>query len=49
MSEPATPSLTVAGRLAQTGTVALTADQQADRPRRGELRIYFGAAPGVGK
>jgi two-component system sensor histidine kinase KdpD len=24
-------------------------DEQQDRPRRGELRIYLGAAPGVGK
>src|SRR5882757_6513119 len=53
---PLTPPAWLAG-LAQTDTVALTADQAADqaadptagRPRRGELRIYFGAAPGVGK
>ena len=40
--------------MAQTGLVELTTQPEAepsrrDEPRRGELRIYFGAAPGVGK
>ncbi len=40
--------------MAQTGFVELTTEPVAeaprrDEPRRGELRIYFGAAPGVGK
>jgi two-component system sensor histidine kinase KdpD len=40
--------------MAQTGGVELTTQPAAgsprrDEPRRGELRIYFGAAPGVGK
>ena len=46
MSESAIPPLTPAARphgLAQTDTVT------DEGPRRGELRIYFGAAPGVGK
>jgi two-component system, OmpR family, sensor histidine kinase KdpD len=40
--------------MAQTCFVALSTEPVAqasrrDKPRRGELRIYFGAAPGVGK
>ncbi len=40
--------------MAHTGRVTVDADtepesRRRDEPRRGELRIYFGAAPGVGK
>jgi len=40
----------VTGReLAQTGQVDNDLPSSASRPKRGELRIYLGAAPGVGK
>jgi two-component system sensor histidine kinase KdpD len=53
---PSGPVRWCPGRLAmaQTGSVELTTEPapdapRRDEPRRGELRIYFGAAPGVGK